>query len=340
MNILGEDGGAAPRPARPRTRIIKVKRADLEAAIAAGELEEIEEDDAPAAAATPAKGGRESSLSPEEEADLMRELAEVEAELAGTAPADAPAEDPAQMAPETAPETAESAPPAGGRAAEDQDDVSRLMETAAAKLDDPEASTNRATYSQMRAAVAAAEAERSAGGTVGLGNDDDPYRADLATVVRPRRPASGERRASRPLTGGRPAPLKLVAEQRVDDGAEAPRAPIRPRRVATELLDDQPSGQADEGFAQFAAEMGAKELPELLEAAAAYLSFVEGREQFSRPQLMSKVRQADLSDFNREDGLRSFGQLLRDGKIRKTGGGRFTASGAIGFRPDGERAAG
>ena len=77
----------------------------------------------------------------------------------------------------------------------------------------------------------------------------------------------------------------------------------------------------------------------LLEAAAAYMSFVEGRDHFSRPQLMSKVRSAGSSDFNREDGLRSFGQLLRDGKIERSGNGQFTASGDIGFKP-GKRAAG
>ena len=45
------------------------------------------------------------------------------------------------------------------------------------------------------------------------------------------------------------------------------------------------------------------------------------------------------AEFNREDGLRSFGQLLREGKIEKTGGGRFAAAQDIGFQP-GQRAAG
>ena len=85
--------------------------------------------------------------------------------------------------------------------------------------------------------------------------------------------------------------------------------------------------------------MGATKLPELLEAAAAYMSFVEGRDQFSRPQLMGKVRQVQREDFTREDGLRSFGQLLRAGKIEKIKGGRFTVSEDIGYRPD-HRAAG
>ena len=104
------------------------------------------------------------------------------------------------------------------------------------------------------------------------------------------------------------------------------------------MLDTPADGQS-EAFASYAKQMGAKDLPQLLEAAAAYLSFVEGREEFSRPQLMNKVRQLPSIEFNREDGLRSFGLLLREGKICKNGGGRFTASVDIGFRPA-KRAAG
>ena len=73
---------------------------------------------------------------------------------------------------------------------------------------------------------------------------------------------------------------------------------------------------------------------QLLEAAAAYLSFVEQRAQFSRPQLMTMLREAEPADTSREDRLRSFGQLLREGKIEKTRGGRFTASERISFKPD------
>jgi hypothetical protein len=86
-------------------------------------------------------------------------------------------------------------------------------------------------------------------------------------------------------------------------------------------------------FAAYAAERGAVELQDLLEAAAAYMSFVEGRDHFSRPQLMNKVRDAGAAEFNREDGLRSFGQLLREGKIERSENGRFAATEETGFRP-------
>lgn len=338
MNILDNgSAGAAAKPRRVRARVVKVKRRDLDAAVSAGDLEPVEEV-APQTA---------SSLSEEDEADLLRELAEVEAEFAAPdslseAPQDAVDQDEAFYEDDDAEEEV-FVEPKPAQSTADEEDVSRLMAAADARLDDPETSSNRETYSHLRAAVAAAEAERSAGGTVGTHPEADPYREDLASVVRPRRPSSHMRseRSQRPGAKPRPAPLKLVAEQRVDREAPAPAAaegPIRPRRVVS-MDVEAPAPETGGGFAAYAAEQGAIELHELLEAAASYLSFVEGHEQFSRPQLMNKVRQLGSAEFNREDGLRSFGQLLREGKIEKAGNGRFIASGDIGFQPD-SRAAG
>ena len=358
MNILGEpEEPIAPVNKPRRVRVIKVKNTDFENAVSAGDVEQVEaEEDAPQAKD---QHSASASLSPEDEEDLLRELAAVEAELKAKAnqedDAEAEEEIAAQIEEETqsrqeeavVEEVAEpkqeeaSQKPARQPAPEKtDDDLSRLMEAADQKLDDPDLSTNRDTYSHLRAAVAAAEAERSAGGTVGTQSSDDAYREDLAAVVRPRRPAVGSGRSRPRAEADKPAPLKLVAEQRVDTSEEPTtnRGPVRPRRVPSLSIDEPETGDAG-GFAQYAAENGAATLPEMLEAAAAYMSFVENRDQFSRPQLMNKVRQLQVDSFNREDGLRTFGQLLRDGKIEKTGGGRFTASGQIGFQPD-SRAAG
>lgn len=105
--------------------------------------------------------------------------------------------------------------------------------------------------------------------------------------------------------------------------------------------DDTPSAQAEAfgSFTDYVQDLGATELHEMLEAAASYLSFVEGRDKFSRPQLMNKVRSVGHGDFNRENGLRSIGQLLREGKIERSDNGQFTATDDIGFRPR-KRAAG
>ena len=75
-------------------------------------------------------------------------------------------------------------------------------------------------------------------------------------------------------------------------------------------------------FEDFATELGAKELVDILEAAAAYSQLVQGRESFSRPKLLHLAMEADET-FSREEGLRSFGQLLRNGTIKKIKRGSF-----------------
>ncbi len=326
------------------TAVIKVKRADLEAAIATGQLVQAEDADTGADTGADIADVPEqeaSSLSPEDEDDLMRELAAVQDELANDAD-DADnifGEDIASDVADEPDQATAAHATLSQMLREDEADLSRLMAAADEKLEDPETSSSHETYSHLRGAVAAAEAERSAGGTVDDPSEDDAYRDDLANMVRPRRPTVAGRATTRRAADTRPAPLKLVAEQRVDDAAGLARlGPVRPRRVMAAPLESAASDATgvDAAFAEFAARMGATQLPDLLEAAAAYLSFVEGHEKFSRPQLMSKVRLIKQDDYNREDGLRSFGQLLRDGKIEKRGGGRFAASGKIRFRPDSE----
>ena len=72
----------------------------------------------------------------------------------------------------------------------------------------------------------------------------------------------------------------------------------------------------------------------LLEAAAAYIAYVEGGEDFSRPQIIQKVQATTDQAFSREDGLRSFGTLLRQGRISKVRNGRFQVSDQTRFKPD------
>ncbi|WP_323785134.1 hypothetical protein [Thalassovita sp.] len=330
-------------PARP-VRVLKMKRSDFEAALSNGHLEEQTD---------VAQVEAESSLSPEEEADLLRELAEVEAEF-GDADEELEADDvrsifaeddEAETAaaeeeePETAAVAAEEEEP--GRAQLEEPDVSRLMEKTQSEMDNPEGAHRRNAIAHLRAAVEATRAETEAGGGLKRGDDSvDAFRDDLDSVVRPRRPVRPQAHAERP-EAPRPAPLKLVASQRIDAPVEAApvTAPIkiRPRRVSLKPAAESSASQADVSaygsFAEFAEAMGAEKLPDLLEAAAAYLSYVEGHEQFSRPQLMNKARQVEENQFSREDGLRSFGQLLRQGKIEKLQGGRFTVSDQIGFKP-------
>lgn len=298
-----EEVAVAPRRV---ARVIKVKRADLEAAIAEGNLEEIG-----------------STLSASEEDELARDLAAAEAEADDA---------------ETLFEDEKTPGIEALRSIDDHegDDLSRLMAEADQHMDEEEGKQSRDAFAHLRAAVAQKNADSGLADPTAE-EEEGAYRSDLATVVKPRRPVSAAK-TSRPVAIERPAPLKLVAEQRVDEIAPAASTPIRPRRVA-KVVEVEQTNEVGGTFVEFAEEMGVTELPELLEAAAAYLSFVHGHDQFSRPQLMQQVRTVEKQNFNREDGLRTFGQLLRAGKIEKTKGGRFTVTNEIGFRPD-EREAG
>ncbi len=416
----------APGVAPVRARVVKVKRAALEQAIDEGTLEEIVDDPTPTSAPVPVS---ESSLTPEEEEELARELAAVKAELASDfgawdedeveteeerAESDAPErtalrfdddededlddaailesaaaesgadtmgplrlehpvqtpeqdwtaeddQDEADDLPEdktnaavqdTARKAVKMASPARALLTEQEvadDDTSRILDQTNTELDEPEGNRRRSAIAHLRAAVAATKADRLLGRKTDAAEEQEPYREDLASVVRPRRPQSTGIRQTRPeSTPSAGSPLKLVADQLVR-AAEAPQpeaspadaasaSPVRPRRVrrAAPSAEHTPHDQdgEDSDFANYAHSVGATDLPELLEAAAAYMSYVEGRDQFSRPQLMTTLRQAEATDSSREDRLRSFGQLLREGKIRKTSGGRFTAAETISFKPD------
>ena len=395
--VDADETGEAEEDTAPRGRVLKVKRADIDRAIAEGELEEVEED-APAVLEEPEKPALriqrdpESTLSDEDEEDLARELAELEATLSSAAADtltdapedaeeavayedDAPEEETseedtakedsqedtaqeetldadvseddaeevqAEVQAETAAEPEAEAPKAAPQRrslptldADSGPDMNRLLAETDNQMDEPEAATRRDAITHLRAAVAAKKADMALGAPDAAERENNAYRSDLAEVVKPRRPASTTARTERPAEP-RPAPLKLVAAQRIDTDQPRNVAPVRPRRVAA--VAPAPVPQAG-GFAEFAEEMGATQLPDLLEAAAAYMAFVEGMDDFSRPQLMNTVRQGGAEDFSREEGLRSFGQLLRTGKLQKLEGGRFKASEQIGFQPD-ARAAG
>ena len=218
---------------------------------------------------------------------------------------------------------------------ETTDDVSRIFEQTEDQRDAPESSIRRNAIQHLRAAVAAARAEKSAGSELKRDVDEQPYRSDLQSVMRPRRPRIlGTQPPNRPVTDQHAMPLKLVAEQRVD----MPQEPILPRRISTEVeaaaTPSDARNSAHSTFMEYVQEMGADDLAELLEAAASYMSDIEGMPQFSRPMLMGKLKELKKSNYSREDTLRSFGQLLRRGKIKKLKGGRFSITDETDYRAD------
>ncbi|WP_407492382.1 hypothetical protein [Pseudooceanicola sp. MF1-13] len=357
------------KPARPVARVLKVKRRDFEAAVDDGD---IEEDTAPQ---TPPRAYGDSTLDPEDEAELQNELKALENEIAGHTAIEEPEADVAEddddvtaeddiaqwEEDEAEYEAEDDAAPVNPRSRlmdRSEGDMDRILAETNNQLGDSDGTRRRSAIAHLRAAVAATKAEKQAG--VEAEDDShekaDAYRDDLAQVVRPRRPAPrGDAPARR--ADDRPAPLKLVAAQRVDIPQAKSDGPVTPRRVRVADLakqeeeisardmehDAQAHARASAAnaasFTEFAERVGAYELPDILEAAASYLSFVEGREEFTRPQLMGKARQAMMDEFSREDGLRHFGRLLREGKLRKIAAGQFTVSDRINFRPE-ERIAG
>ncbi len=320
-----------------RARVIKVKKPVIEPA------DEDSQNDTEAALG-------QTNLSAEDEADLMAELADVEMET----PADTDSGIDTAMRSERANRALH-----GEGGAEDEASVSRLLDETNAQLETSGSTRRRSAISHLRAAVTATVAERKVNPKkdAEAADDSDAYRTDLAEAVIPRRAkAKGGTREAQP------APLILVSEQRIDeiDTAEPsePAATIHPRRIVkgmtplheveNDLADLEPSDDSDENsgdgtnifadstsFADFAEKMGATELPDLLEAAAAYTAYIEGRPHFGRPQIMRQVASfAGKDEFNREEGLRSFGQLLRQGKIIKLQRGKFEIADSTRFKPE------
>ena len=339
-----------PPKAPIRARVIKMKREEFEAAIASGDIEE-EDDDDGADTTIMQVAAQDTSLSRDDEDELARELAAVEAELANLPAEDSYVEEeafePVQDV-EPAHTVTETARGLDGLAPKPDLEMDRLMDQASSELEEPDGKKRRNALGHLRAAVASARADKKSNPNDAHVDETLDYRDDLESAVQPRRPVHRLSASDTTASTARP-PLKLVAEQRVDSATESPVAttpgapaptPVRPRRIRAGMTPADAAPQnadlAPKGgnFNEFAEEMGATELPDLLEAAAAYLAFVEGKEQFSRPQLMTKVRMVQEDNFSREDGLRSFGQLLRQGKIEKISGGRFAVSDRISFKPD------
>lgn len=155
-------------------------------------------------------------------------------------------------------------------------------------------------------------------------------------VARPRRPVSiGTRteRAARPVTPR--APLVLVSEQRIDTPAGT--GSVRPRRVAsptTATTDSTaesaraPSADDMAAFKKFADEVDAWLLDEQIEAAAAYMTHMQERAEFSRAELISYVMGYNVGKtVTREDMLRAFSTVLREERlVRQDDTGMFRLS--------------
>jgi hypothetical protein len=232
--------------------------------------------------------------------------------------------------------------------------VDRIISRTDSQLSEPESRRRQSTISHMKAAVAATRAEEETGAperaAAERAADMARYRDDLARTMRPRtetdegqprRPVPAEARTQRPVTTQ--PPLVLVSEQRID----RPATPeiVRPRRVDTRTiaaneLFDETGPATGGGFADFVAPMNLTTVVELIEAASAYVTEVEGQPEFTRPQVMRHVLATGLPmTQNRETLLRAFGQLMRDGRLRRSRRGLFELGGDSDFLQDARRVA-
>ncbi|MPQ92315.1 hypothetical protein [Thioclava sp. JE_KL1] len=368
--VLTQDEAAAPEAEEPEA---SMEAASLDAqnvlvlgnAIIAEEAEaEMSEDDV--VAEDEAEDISADVFAPEFDAEAADETeaegAEAEAETLETADAEdmEEAEAPTEVA---AREAASLSEEETDREAE----VDRLLAEADKQAEVVETRRRFSAIAHLKAAVAATVADRLAKGqdTAKGGVEDEdgsePYRADLTQAVRPRRPVSSGETASRRPDPLRPAPLVLVSEQRVDaeeasdveeveQPAAQPAAAIRPRRVSAGQFA---AAQGDESeatpmnpeqatsFAEFAESLGTQGLSDLLEAAAAYTSAVEGRPHFSPPQIMRKLSvMDDAADVPREERMRVFGRLLRQGKITKVKRGQYAITEASRYWDEAKMASG
>lgn len=226
---------------------------------------------------------------------------------------------------------------------QDDDEMSRIMSQADERLNEPEGRRHRDAFAQLKAAVAATEAARQLGDQNTQSDPRDAFREDLDEARRrtdeDEQPENVDEAEDAPSEDAatEETPLRLVAENRIEENAKPSGTADRLRQIASVK---ETSGNASGGFAEFAKAQGATDLSDLLEAAAAYIAYVEGDEDFSRPQVMKKVQMASADEFSREDGLRSFGRLLRQSRIIKLNNGRFQVSADTRFRPDDKAAQG
>jgi hypothetical protein len=251
---------------------------------------------------------------------------------------------------------------------DDEAAVERLISQTDSALAGAEAQRRHATFTQLKAAVAATRADADAGGTRrppgqsaaeiaryrdvlaqsgGPGAeapaprraprpDPAPSADDADAGVSAEKAPDGEDRLDAPPASGPTAPLILAAEQRVIGTGGGDR--VSPRRIDAARLtmdalfdEGEPASEAaDPGFARFLESVAPAGLADMIDAAAAYLAHVDGMEDFPRPQLM-RLLPVDAGEQHREDVMRCIGVLLRDGKLRRSRRGQLQSGARSAF---------
>lgn len=295
---------------------------------------------APAEPAT-AEPEEDSTLAPDAEAELQRELAQIESEREARR-----AEREARRQHMNGNDVAEA-------------NVSRLFDATDSRLSTDENTRRRANIEHLKAAVAARAAEEQLTGPQEPRDDTAQYREDLAQVMRPRRVQNnGRRRSDRPANEQpRQTPLVLVSEQRVDEGDNqpGPRASVvRPRRIARgntalarDLQDDHDEDQRppltlaaqdqvaavptpqdnppepERSFETFLEEQDIDDMNDVASAACGYLAAQPGQSVFGRSDVIRMLQNIPGNTVSREQAILAFGSVLDSGEIEKIRRGQF-----------------
>jgi hypothetical protein len=197
---------------------------------------------------------------------------------------------------------AEDADEAAQSPPRDAPEAARIFACADSRMSESPLRQRRSAHRHLRAALAWTRAVPGAGEGPEAGADDTPYRGDLAA-------AGGDA----PLP-----PLRLEPSQRVD--------PARP------VAGVDPAADGDTGFAAFAEEMGATTLPDRLEAAAAWLADVRGRDAFPRAVLLETLSEADGAAPPLDEALGACARMLRAGRLEARPGGALAPTDTTRFR--------
>ncbi|CAM4094591.1 hypothetical protein [Palleronia rufa] len=340
-------GDTAPDPAEieievedddgtPRT--LRMTRSEFDAALAAGEIEEITESEDP----TPDAG---SAAEAEPDGDIVALLAKspldearrtaLALELTRLEREAGPDGGPRPVAAGRGRRQRRRASPLGGSGDATLD---RLIDETDVQFRQPDANRRRTSIAHLKRAVAATVADDGLRDRwTGTGRRLSEFRQDLDRAVRPGNDGDGDGGdgGARPQAGrdaGRTAPAIPVAPasppsrgpaaEESDGGQTEQPVATAPGADGTGERRDSHRVPSPE-FAAFARDRGAEDLPDLIVAAAAYAALAEGSSDASRPELIGRAASVHAGDVSREDGLAGFAKALRTGRISRLPTGRF-----------------
>ncbi len=245
----------------------------------------------------------------EEEAEVLAAALRDEAEKAGRS---APAGSAEEAAPALSPRMERRI---RKRIAREELALQRLLEAADKRMNQAEIARKRDEIRHLKAAIAATRSDeslapehRSRKGAEKVSE----FRRHLAEIESVR-PASGDPASGRP-------PLVLVEPIRAGKPVKAVAAPAEVAAPSKWELALSESAS----FERFIAAIEVTSVEALIEAAAAWITYGEGRTRFTRLEITEMIAPI-CEDFGiqREEVLRAFGQLLREGALARVAPGDF-----------------